>query len=46
MVVDDQHANAHRSGTSATSVVPERSLDSIRIVPPSSAIRSRMPISP
>ena len=46
VVVDDEDANAHGSGTSATIVVPERSLDSISRRPSRSASRSRIPSNP
>ena len=46
MVVDDEHADRHGTGTSATSVVPAPDDDSIRSRPPTSPTRSRMPASP
>ena len=46
VVVDDQHADAHASGTSATSVAPAPSPDSICSRPSSRPTRSRIPSSP
>ena len=46
VVVDDQHADAHRSGTSATSVVPAPGARLDLEPPVESATRSRMPTSP
>ena len=50
VVVDDQDADrlvlGHRSGTSATIVVPAPGLDSSFSLPPSSASRSPMPSRP
>src|SRR2546427_11490240 len=45
VVVDDQDAG-HRSGTSATSVVPAPSVDSIASLPASRLTRSLIPTSP
>ena len=46
VVVDDQDADAHASGTSATIVVPAPGRDSISSRPSTSASRSRMPEEP
>ena len=46
MVVDDEHADGHDDGTSATSVVPAPAVDSTCSRPPTSATRSRMPTRP
>src|SRR6185437_468166 len=50
VVVDDQDSDGfipgQRSGTSATMVVPEPSVDSIASLPPSSPTRSFIPTSP
>src|SRR5205085_756979 len=46
VVVDDEHPDAHPSGTSIFSVVPAFLRDSTLRVPPSSATRSRMPSMP
>src|SRR5262249_36573764 len=46
VVVDDQDADAHPSGTSATTVVPAPGRDSTSSRPSISASRSRMPSRP
>ena len=46
MIVHDQDADAHRTGTSAAIVVPPPGLVSIAIRPSSSATRSRIPTMP
>ena len=46
VVVDDEHPDAHETGTSATTVVPAPGRDSISSLPSISASRSRMPRRP